>query len=117
MGLAISAVATICAGELTVAPLDGIETHTEPAEVEPGDGGGSGAGLGNAATPVEGPIFCVATISGHETGAGVGVEAGGGVGDGGGEEFVTGVLLIGPVAPPHPAWAAIKAAAATVQNR
>jgi hypothetical protein len=47
--------ATMCAGDETVALLAGDDTQTDPAEVEPGSGGGTGAAAGKGATPAIGP--------------------------------------------------------------
>lgn len=56
----------MCAGELTEEPSEGVETHTDPAEVLPGTGGGTGAGAGNVATPVVGPTAIVSGTCGQE---------------------------------------------------
>jgi len=58
MGLFNSAPAPTCSGEFAVAPSAGVETQTEPAEVDPGVGGGTTAEFGNAATPEVGPCAC-----------------------------------------------------------
>lgn len=52
-------------GELTVAPSAGEDTQTDPAEVEPGFGGGTTAVLGNGATPVAGPGASTVATLGH----------------------------------------------------
>ena len=78
-GFARAAAATTCTGELTDAPLAGCETQTEPADVEPGFGGGSGAGDGNGATPLVGPWLMVTGIPAHAVEIGVAVGVGLGV--------------------------------------
>jgi hypothetical protein len=55
----------MCTGEETVAPLAGLETHTDPAELEPGFGAGTGAAGGSGATPVYGPTLRSKVIAGH----------------------------------------------------
>ncbi|HUN87602.1 MAG TPA: hypothetical protein VMU28_02365 [Terriglobales bacterium] len=61
-------------GELTEAPSAGVETQTDPAEVAPGFGGGSGAAGGNFA-PLCGPCAIATVTVGHEAcGAGLGSE-------------------------------------------
>ena len=57
--------ACTCAGEVTDAPFAGVDTQTDPADVVPGVGGGVGAGLGNAATPVVGPALSVSVTAGQ----------------------------------------------------
>jgi hypothetical protein len=64
----------MCAGEVTVALFAGVETHTDPALVVPGFKGGSGAGSGNGATPVNGPVLSANVTEGHEFGVGEGGE-------------------------------------------
>ncbi|HLH06031.1 MAG TPA: hypothetical protein VKW78_02205 [Terriglobales bacterium] len=41
------ATAVIVTGEVTLAPFAGVETHTDPADVSPGLGGGTGGAGGN----------------------------------------------------------------------
>jgi len=79
IGFTRLAAATTCAGEVTVALFAGVETHTDPWLVEPGSGGGNGAGDGNAATPEVGPILSTRVTTGHDEFAdGEGVCVGGG---------------------------------------
>jgi len=89
--------ATRCVGEVTVAPLAGVETHTDPAGPDPGLLGLAGAGSGNGATPVLGPFAMVTGTTAHDAW----------LEPGGGEEF--GVLAPGdggvellPVTPDRP---------------
>lgn len=73
--------ACMCIGEVTLAPSAGVETQTEPSEVDPGVGGGVGAAVGNGATPLLGPTLSSTVTVGHEA-VGVGVGAGAGPGFG-----------------------------------
>ena len=82
--------ATRCIGEFTWAPFAGLETQTEPADVVPGFGGGTGEGEGNGATPEVGPWLITDWTVGH-------VLAAGGVGEGGVGE-VPGVVGVGVLA-------------------
>lgn len=89
--------ATRCAGEFTVAPSLGEETQTDPAEVDPGVGGGTGAGAGKFAVPVVGPWLMTDCTVGQVLAPGPGEELGGvGVGVGVGLMAVVGES-------PHPA--------------
>jgi hypothetical protein len=74
----------MCAGEFTVAPSLGEETQTDPAEVDPGVGGGTGAGAGKFAVPVLGPWLMTDCTVGQVLALGPGVGVGAGVGAGAG---------------------------------
>jgi hypothetical protein len=60
------AAAWTCTGDATVAPSVGPDTQTEPADVDPGFGGGSVAIGGRGATPLEGPTLSARATAGHE---------------------------------------------------
>lgn len=82
MGFFRLAWAKTCAGDVTDAPLAGVDTQTDPVEESP-VGGIGGAGGGNGAVPVVGPAASSTVTLGHdpeELGGGVGLGAGLGVG-------------------------------------
>lgn len=94
--------ATTCTGEFTVASFEGVETQIDPAEFDPGFGGGIGAGFGNGATPDVGPCACVLVTLGQLTGSGVGVGVGVGLGFGLVPELGGGAGVFIVVTPPQP---------------
>ncbi len=94
MGLFRVACAYTWAGDVTDAPLAGVETQTEPAE-ESFAGGADGAGGGNGAVPVIGPCASATVTTGQAVdGFDVGEDVGVDVGDVGAEEGVLGLMLV-----------------------